>query len=509
MIWRSTVFCSVLMMLAFSTAMANVVAQPDNWLDDLPNCQFSATAPNDNIIVGAVVYNLRTQRGCTENLDEVFHVASVPKLMVAGAFYDAMLREGIVSFDTAMTFSERYWMGGRGDCLDVSRLNQQVTLGELSEMMIYCSDNAATWMLMDAIGWETVNQYIAGLGIAGIGEVIPYAEVDRQKLILLDDRWQNVPTAMASRFYRSDVLPGLANYFTGEAPTTPYTPEQELDASARYFDQTDYNTLTPRAMAEYLRQMALAVQYDTDEGQAAWWLFNTMLLTQRQYSTQAMPGRVLVGAKNGFDYGLRAEVNVIFEPTFEDDRNPTAFVILFTRQPDFTQPDIQPPTNSEANGVLNRYLLQLSPVVRDLLYPNAELPPVEYSNQIRTALVNPKLIMDSCWNAHAQTGYQLIYDLEACWLSQSRSRFVPGDFIGVGLLLQRLGERDARLTYVFTDPNGIARSYHTEYFLQNDIAVYWFHPIPDDPASLGEWRVDVYLNRVRVYSELITVEPLF
>ncbi|MEO1443458.1 MAG: hypothetical protein AAFV33_23850, partial [Chloroflexota bacterium] len=94
-------------------------AQTTDFLDRLPNCNFSAAVPTDNVILGAVLYNLQTGAGCTENLDTRFPVASVPKLVVAAALYDAILESGgTFNFDTELTFSSRYWMGGRTDCLN-------------------------------------------------------------------------------------------------------------------------------------------------------------------------------------------------------------------------------------------------------------------------------------------------------------------------------------------------------------------------------------------------------
>jgi len=114
-------------------------------LDALPPCGYTAAAPDGNILVGAVVYNLQTGTGCAENLDTLFPVASVPKVFVAAAFFQTVLEtDGLINFQTPITFSDRYWMSGRNSCLDVRALNAQVAAGKLSDMMIACGDNAAT-----------------------------------------------------------------------------------------------------------------------------------------------------------------------------------------------------------------------------------------------------------------------------------------------------------------------------------------------------------------------------
>jgi hypothetical protein len=475
-------------------------------LDNLQNCLFTDAAPSDDMVIGAVVYNLRTGTGCAENLDEVFPVASVPKLFVAGAMFEWILENEAIDFNTELTFGERYWMGGRGDCLGASTLNQRVTIGEMGDVMIACSDNAATWMLMDAMGWDTVQSYIDGLGIEGIGPVIPYSEVDRQKLIFLNENWENVPIAMASRFYRSDMTTGLDTYFD-EVPI--YSRSEEIEANALYFENSDFNTLTPRAMAEYLIKLTNDSPLDTNDGQIARWVFNTMLLTERQFTGQAFPGTISVGAKNGWDVGLRAEVNVLFDDLLDQTRIPVGFTIVFARQTDFESPELQQPTRSE-NGALNQYLLTLSPVMNSLMFPGYT-PPTEtvFSRNLSSAAVNPKLVMDSCWRPYAESGFAFNRrgQLESCWLNQPQSRIAPGDDIGVGLILDNLNEEDTRLAFVFRDPNGIQRSYQTQLFFQEAVALYYWHPVPT--GAVGTWTVEVYINRSLVLRREVEVTSLF
>src|SRR5690606_24654640 len=143
----------------------------------------------------------------------------VPKIFVAAAYYDGVINRTI-SNTGRLQFTRNYWMGGSNDCLRESDIGTSYTYDELVEFMINCSDNAATWMLMDSIGWQRVNNYVQSLGIEGIGEIIPYAEVDRLKLEFLDDRWVDIPTAIASRFYRSGNTSGLLDYFS-EIPSRP------------------------------------------------------------------------------------------------------------------------------------------------------------------------------------------------------------------------------------------------------------------------------------------------
>ncbi len=493
------------LLLVWLLVTVQVPAQDISFLDTLPDCNFTQAAPDPDLIVGAVAYNYRTGTGCAENLDQAFPVASVPKLFVLATMFEWVLENEAITFETELTFSERYWMGGRGDCLDGATLNQRVTIGELGDVMIACSDNAATWMLMDAMGWERVDAYVDALEIENIGPVIPYSEVDRQKLIFMDEGWQHVPVATASRFYRSEMVTGLNIYFD----TIPdYSRQDMINANAQYFAETNFNTISPRAMAEYLIRLRADSQRTDNRGQIARWVFNTMLLTDRQFTAQALPGTVTVGAKNGWDTGLRAEVSVLFDFLPGKDRVPSGFVIVFARQQDFESTTLQLATPNE-RGIINRYLLSLAPVLRDMLFPSYTSPDVINSGQVSTTVVNPKALLDSCWAPYANNGF-LFNDrgrLESCWANQTQSQIAPGDSIGVGVVLQRLNEADARLTFIFTTPDGVTRSYQAQRFFQTTAALYYWEPVPQDQT--GIWTVEVYLNRNPILRRQIEIAPLF
>jgi len=494
---------ALIVLLSVGLRPAQAQAPSTDILDTLPACGYTAAAPDDNILVGAVAYNLQTGAGCAENLDTLFPVASVPKVFVAAAFFQTVLEtDGLINFQTPITFSDRYWMSGRNSCLDVRALNAQVPAGELSDMMIACSDNAATWMLMDALGWQTVDSYVDSLDIPDIGRVIPYSEVDRQKLVFLDERWRQVPIAAASRFYRSRNDNLLLTSYFDQIPR--YNRDELVAANARYFDETTYNTITPRAMAAYLFKLAEDAPQNTNDGQVARWLFNTMLLTQRQYTAQAVPGQVTVGAKNGFDTGLRAEVNVMFNRLPGQQRNPTAFSIVFIRQQNLDVPNMQPATNRD-DAILNSYLLDIAPTLGRTLYADTYKPGVTNDNRLSTIVVNPTYIIDTCWATYADRGYLLEARgaLEVCLLNQGQRPFQTGDGLGLAFTLYNLDELDARLTYVFTEPNGEAHSYQDYRLSRESDAVYWFHPIGRGQG--GTWTVDVYLDQRLVYTTQVDV----
>ncbi|MEL7432437.1 MAG: serine hydrolase, partial [Chloroflexota bacterium] len=276
-------FFSLITMLCLGVFHAPVHAQNVDYLATYPDCEFDNPEVDAGLAIGAVVLDFNTRLGCVQNLDMTFNTASVPKIFVAAAYYDAVVT-GTFNSTSTLQFTRDYWMGGNNDCLSENDIGTNYTYTELVEFMINCSDNAATWMLMDALGWQRVNDYVQSLGIAGIGEVIPYAEVDRLKLEFWDERWADVPTAMASRFYRSGRTAGLDAYFD----TIPDRPGRAtfINMNQRYFDDYSFNTLTPRALASFIDLLRTYKQSGTPE---QWFVatsvFNVMLFTQRQYST--------------------------------------------------------------------------------------------------------------------------------------------------------------------------------------------------------------------------------
>lgn len=467
-------------------------------LETLPPCNFSASAPNAR--VGAVVYHFATGAGCVERLDELFHVASVPKIFIAGAYYDWVIR-GLASLNTPYVFNRDYYMAGNEDCLTESDIGNTFRSVELVEKMINCSDNPSTWMLMDAIGWGRVNDYVRELGIDGLSPVLPYSEVDRQKLTTLDERWARVPRALASRYFRRGMVGELTPYFNPLPERL--TREQFRTANAHYFATASSNMATPRALAEYFF-MLRAAQLDnpnSPNGLIADRLFNVMLYTQRLFSTQGLRGEVLAGSKNGFDMGIVAEVNVLFEKP--GSRLPDALIIVFAQQDDLTVSNVQPP-NVNPNAPLNRYLAQLSRRIDYLLYGDAPPSPVVADSRLASLTVQTRANIEACWGSYARANFaeSQVSALAACWGSYSaRQSFARGDALAMGLVLQGLRGADTRFVFVFTAPDGQRYSYQTDRQYQDSSAIYWYHPL----TAAGTWRVDIYLNAQRVYSQTVTV----
>jgi hypothetical protein len=470
-------------------------AQEADVLVNYPACDFVL---EEGLNFGAVVLDFETRLGCVENLNTSFNVASVPKVFIAAAYYNSYAR-GTISVATRIQFTRNYWMGGQTDCLTESRIGESFTYQELVEFMINCSDNAATWMLMDSLGWGRVNEYVQSLGIEGIGEIIPYSQVDRLKLIFLDERWADVPLAEASRFYRRGFTEGLSNYFT----IIPNRPSREDFAriNERYFNEYSYNTLTPLALATFFSRLReQAISGSPEEQFVASNIFFVMLYTQRLYSAQSFQGSILVGGKNGFDRGLLAEVNILFDDL--DSRIPSGIVLLFSQYESLIGDNGALPTIERSR--LNDYFFQLSPQVREILYPNYQVPPVERSFSL-TAYFNEQSAIQVCWNPFFNSDFDstLVPIVSSCFSSLTPRISYPADEnLAMGLILNNLNYEDTRFVFIYTAPDSRQFSYQMDRRSVNNSAIYWFHPL--DMA--GQWKIDIYMNLRHVYSETILAQ---
>lgn len=473
-------------------------AQEADILANYPDCGFTAQSGN-GLHVGAVLLNLDNRLGCVENYDTRFNVASVLKIFIAAAYYD-WVAQGLVSPAGSLQFTRNYWMAGRNDCLTETKIGQRYSYQELIELTINCSDNAATWMLMDSLGWDNINAYVQALGIDGIGEIIPYSEVDRLKLTYLDSRWATVPRDVAARFYRHDLTSGLLEYFD-LVPERP-TRSEFAYANQRYYDENNYNTITPRALATYILRLRNDLLSASPE---AWFtasnLFDVMLYTQRLYSVQTLPGTVYIGSKNGFDRGLLAELNILFSSLTE--RVPSGMVLLFA------QYEILDENNSDIAVIsdtrLSNMFADFSPIIREKLFPNYREPAVLSSFQVSSITFHQERPIQACWNPYFSSDFDstLVPTLENCWLSLApRISYPIGENLAFGLVLRNLNYSDTRLVFVYIAPDGRRFSYQIDRQNVNSSAIYWFHPL----AMAGQWQVDIYINLQRVYSQMIIAQ---
>jgi len=465
-------------------------------LDALRSCNFQSNVEVSGLELGAVVVNLDEGRGCADQLDTPFPVASVPKVFVLGAFLQQVTL-GWHDFNDEFLFTEAYVMGGSSDCLSYDDVGRRFTLRYISNVMIWCSDNSATWILMELIGYSSVQAYIDTLAIEGIGPVLPYAEVDRLKLALIDPRWSDVPLHLASQYYRRRITDGLVPNYFDEVPN--YSRSQRRDANAQYFYTYDYNTITPRAMYTYLMMMRDDLNSDDfNKSLAAWWFFETLMLTQRQYSTQDLPPTVYVGGKNGWDYGLKAEVSLAFRSFATNE--PEAIVIVFAHQTDLYAPDVALP--NDENDLLNRYLESISPQIEWILYPVEPLPELSLNSNILSVTLAREEAVEACReNSDGSTATAYLEALSRCWRNlPSLDRLPVNQRIGTGIEMRRV-DQEARLTIVYNAPDGqqYAYQYNTLFVTQDN--VYWYHRLD----QVGTWQIDIYQNLELVYTENIDV----
>jgi hypothetical protein len=355
-------------------------------------------------------------------------------------------------------------------------------------------------MLMDYLGWEAINAYVRSLGIPDLGEVIPYSRVDQLKLMTLDERWEAVPTHLASQFYRGRRSEGLVPTYFARMPR--YSGQEIKQANANYLERYSYNSASPHALALYMQGLRQAMLgSDPKAATIARWVFNTMLLTQRMFSTQYLPGDVYVGSKNGFDTGYRAEVNI----TVRDLNQvlPEALDIVFVRHRDVTIEGLRPFVFR--NVPTTDLLLAIGPKVAELLYPQASTsPPTPIQDgRIRRIVFNKDSQLYPCYENF------LVYDyadgLNDCWVRIPQAdRYTGDELVGFGVIFRNLNFQDVRLTLVYSLPDGSRRSYQMQAFFKDSTALAWF----EDVSNEGLWRLDAYYNLQPIFSQAFYIGPL-
>jgi hypothetical protein len=166
--------------------------------------------------------------------------------------------------------------------------------------------------------------------------------------------------------------------------------------------------------------------------------------------------------------------------------------------------DVQEP--SPFRGTLNAYVRDLSTQIHDILYPNAsnELSALNTSLNISSVTLQTQDNIQQCWDPYfiSEFSEDEVEDLEDCFQTyESRQSYVIGDNFALGMILRSLGDREARFVFVYTAPDGTLSSYQTDREYKDKAGVYWYHPV----TQSGTWRVDIYMNMQRVYSQLFFV----
>lgn len=114
---------------------------------------------------GIVIESLDEKGSIRLNDSNPFTAASVIKVpIMMTAFHE--VRRGTVRLDDAIVLRKEDKVGGCG-VLQELHAGLQITLLDAINLMIVISDNTGTNLVMDAVGRETVNQYMVDKGCKG------------------------------------------------------------------------------------------------------------------------------------------------------------------------------------------------------------------------------------------------------------------------------------------------------------------------------------------------------
>lgn len=94
--------------------------------------------------------------------DEAFESASTIKIFVLGCLYD-QAEKGKARLDEVLTYEQKHFVDGSGMIRALST-GAQLRAADAATLMIICSDNIATNMLIDYLGLDTINAFIRAIG---------------------------------------------------------------------------------------------------------------------------------------------------------------------------------------------------------------------------------------------------------------------------------------------------------------------------------------------------------
>ena len=94
--------------------------------------------------------------------DEPFESASTIKIFVLGCLYD-QAEQGKARLDEVLTYEEKHFVDGSGMIRSLGP-GARLRAADVATLMIICSDNIATNMLIDYLGLDTINTFIRSIG---------------------------------------------------------------------------------------------------------------------------------------------------------------------------------------------------------------------------------------------------------------------------------------------------------------------------------------------------------
>ena len=113
--------------------------------------------------VGIYIKNLKTGRSFNYNVDHTFVCASLIKVPVMIATFDA-IKAGNVNLNTRIRYKREFRRDGAGQ-LKWARPGTYYPLSHLIYQMMTRSDNTATAMIIDLLGYDYLNQRFEAMGL--------------------------------------------------------------------------------------------------------------------------------------------------------------------------------------------------------------------------------------------------------------------------------------------------------------------------------------------------------
>ena len=158
-------FVAAFCLLFAITAPAAAQDLPRERRDRRLEAQLAELARDVRGTVGIYVRHLRTGRTAELNADSVFPTASMIKVPILAATYDAIHR-GALSFDTTLTYLDSLDYTDEADILVMAEDSTRITLGRVIMLMITMSDNtAALWLQALSGGGTRINEWLAANGL--------------------------------------------------------------------------------------------------------------------------------------------------------------------------------------------------------------------------------------------------------------------------------------------------------------------------------------------------------
>lgn len=116
-----------------------------------------------NCSVGVYYKELETQYMFEYNSDKIFPSASTIKVPILLALFNKVLK-GEIDLNKRIKIQKDYTVSGAGIIYLLDE-NNTYTLVDLAKLMIVLSDNTATNIIIDLLGFEYINKYFKEIGL--------------------------------------------------------------------------------------------------------------------------------------------------------------------------------------------------------------------------------------------------------------------------------------------------------------------------------------------------------